>query len=117
MENARKRNPTLAMSNVGERWAHVGEKVMQPRRFCCGAIVIATLNLDNQRLLAREEIEESQVRQRKATPSLFLSGGEMHRPIGTGRESGESRTPKQDSQCRDEPNERRHEQRTRLCAS
>src|SRR6202049_3949220 len=113
MENARKRNPTRQCRTLGKD-GHAGERVMQPRPVLLWRYRDRTLNLDNRRLLAREEIEESQVRQRKASPSLFLSGGAMHCPIGTGRESGESRTPKQDSQCRNEPNERRHEDQEAL---
>src|ERR1700685_3608630 len=62
-------------------------------------------NLDSVSLLAHEKIEESQVRQRKASPTIFLSRHVIFKPT----ESRDTGTQKRDSQCGNDPNERRYQ--------
>jgi hypothetical protein len=65
-------------------------------------------NLEDPQLPAGEEIvEDSNVLDER--PKLFLSRGAILKFTGTSIKSGESGAQKEDSQCRNDPNERRYQ--------
>ena len=69
----------------------------------------SSLNLDSVSLLAHEKIEKSEVCQRKASPRIFLRRYVIFKPTENAKESRETGTQKEDSQCRNDPNERRYQ--------
>jgi hypothetical protein len=72
------------------------------------ASLLGSPNLEDSQLPAGEEIvEDSHVLDER--PKLFLSRGAILKFTETSTKSGESGAQKEDSQCRNDPNERRYQ--------